>query len=379
MPDASASAPGKILWIGGYSVLERPNISYVTAVKSYVTVNSRQTEEGTVEFNAPQLGMTAKGAVDASSGILKIEVQKELVLLKTSVETALRYASAIGAKLQGLSIDTRNDDAFSYSVAGGKVVKSGLGSSAAITVASIASVLKALEVKANKNQVHKLAQIAHSFATGKVGSGFDIAAASYGSILYTRYSPEIVKALPPDYANRDLVKLIKRRWDCTVQKFPLPKVFKLSFANFIGESMITTTSVGSVAEFKKTNPDRYNELIKGINEENVRSVEALRRIGNGENDALDVFKESFDKARLLTKELGVLSNVGIEPEDCTSLIDESRHNGAFVAKLPGAGGRDSIAALSTSKEEFARLRKFWRKRKELGILKIKATRQGFKS
>lgn len=30
------SAPGKILWIGEYSVLERPNISFVTAVNGRV-------------------------------------------------------------------------------------------------------------------------------------------------------------------------------------------------------------------------------------------------------------------------------------------------------------------------------------------------------
>ncbi|HUB92436.1 MAG TPA: hypothetical protein VL945_00585 [Candidatus Saccharimonadales bacterium] len=377
--EASASAPGKILWIGGYSVLERPNISYVTAVKSYVTVNARPSGENSLELDAPQLGMRAKGSVDLSTGKVAADAPKELVLLKTSVEVALRYASATGAKVQGLSIRTNNDPQFSYSIAGGKVVKSGLGSSAALTVAAIASALKALEVKANRNQIHKLAQTAHSIATGKVGSGFDIAAASYGSIIYTRYSPEIVKNLPPDYSNKELLGLVKKRWDYTAEKFPLPKEFRLTFANFVGESMITTASVGSVSEFKKGSPEAYNEIVGRLNQANVEAVEALRRIGNGEQDAMEAFKGAFDRGRALSKELGSMSRVGIEPDDCTSLIEESKSNGAFVAKLPGAGGKDSIAALSASREEQTRLRRFWRKRKELGILKLKTSKKGFSS
>lgn len=374
--DVSSSAPGKILWIGGYSVLERPNISYVTAVKAFVNARVRSAPDNEVVFDAPQLLMKARGRL-REEGRLDVEVHPELKLLKTSAEIATRYAYSKGAKVEGFSVQTRNDDAFSYGITGGRVVKSGLGSSAALTVATVTGVLKAFGVKANKNQVHKLAQSAHSIATGKVGSGFDIAAATYGSILYTRYSPEILKSLPVEFSNHDLEKLIRRKWDYSVERLPMPKTFRLAFANFVGESMVTTKSIGSVSEFKKNSPERYAELVKRINGENQKAVDSLKRIASGDGESLEAFRTAFDRARELTKELGMLSNVGIEPDECTALIGESKANGAFAAKLPGAGGKDAIAALTLSQGDLARLRKFWRKKKELLLLDIRLGKKGF--
>ncbi len=34
--------------------------------------------------------------------------------------------------------------------------------------------------------VHNLAQLSHCYAQGKVGSGFDVSSAAYGSHIYTR-------------------------------------------------------------------------------------------------------------------------------------------------------------------------------------------------
>lgn len=36
---------------------------------------------------------------------------------------------------------------------------------------------------------HNLAQFVHCLAQGKVGSGFDVSAAVFGSQLYTRFNP----------------------------------------------------------------------------------------------------------------------------------------------------------------------------------------------
>ena len=60
--------------------------------------------------------------------------------------------------------------------------KTGLGSSAALTVSFIACFFH------DKEYLHGLCQIANAFVQQKVGSGFDIAAALYGSILYKRFT-----------------------------------------------------------------------------------------------------------------------------------------------------------------------------------------------
>lgn len=376
--ETNAKAPGKILWLGGYSVLERPNISFVTAVDAYVHANVRLVEGNSFTIQVPQLNANVSGTVDLNTGILSVEVPKELILVKTSLEVAFRYAAGKGAKLRGMHIKTQNDTAFYYTVTEGKVAKSGLGSSAAVTVASIAAVLGAYGISSLENDaLHKLAQVAHSIATGKVGSGFDIAAATHGTILYTRYSPSIVKDFPETYQNVDLQNLIRMPWDYKIEKLKLPGMFAVSFANFLGEGMITTTAVGSISKFKREDPTEYKELMDDINKENEKAVVALRSLSANEDvgSNLAIFKDAFNKGRQLAKRLGVLSRVSIEDDDLTKLIEESTSKGAFVAKLPGAGGRDSIAALSLNGEDKV-LENFWKTRKEICILKIKVVNEG---
>ncbi len=45
---------------------------------------------------------------------------------------------------------------------------------------------------------HNLAQYVHCLAQGKVGSGFDVSAAVFGSHLYTRFDPDVIKDLMND-------------------------------------------------------------------------------------------------------------------------------------------------------------------------------------
>ena len=42
-------------------------------------------------------------------------------------------------------------------------------------------------------QVHNLAQLSHCCAQGKIGSGFDVAAAVYGTMQYVRFSPQVIE------------------------------------------------------------------------------------------------------------------------------------------------------------------------------------------
>lgn len=80
----------------------------------------------------------------------------------------------------------------------GSVNKTGLGSSAALTTSLVAAlflhfgVLSDLDQEKNLTLVHNVAQFVHCFAQGKVGSGFDVSAAVYGSHRYQRFDPSIL-------------------------------------------------------------------------------------------------------------------------------------------------------------------------------------------
>jgi phosphomevalonate kinase len=46
--------------------------------------------------------------------------------------------------------------------------------------------------------VHRLAQYCHSLAQGKLGSGFDVCAAVFGSQIYQRFSTTALDYLMPE-------------------------------------------------------------------------------------------------------------------------------------------------------------------------------------
>lgn len=90
-----------------------------------------------------------------------------------------------------------------------EVSKTGLGSSAAMTTAVVAALLHYLGVvnlNSTKDQdkekkgtgdldvIHMIAQTAHCLAQGKVGSGFDVSSAVYGSQRYVRFSPDVISS-----------------------------------------------------------------------------------------------------------------------------------------------------------------------------------------
>jgi phosphomevalonate kinase len=378
-----AKAPGKVLWLGGYSVLERPNIGYVTAIDAYVHANVNLLEgSNEVHIKAPDFNLEVKGTFDPKTGKISIERTKELNLLITTAEISLSYVISKGFRPNGISIETRNDKAFAYRISGNgsnkKVSKSGMGSSSAVTVALAAAILESygLDIKGN-DALHKISQLSHSVATGKVGSGFDIAAATYGSILYSRYSPSIITEFPQNFAIEDVSSIIDKKWDYTIKSVNLPDIFKTSMANFVNEAAITTSLVGVVNEFKKKNPQIYKDIITEVNDSAEKAVAALSKIRSEDNtNEMEEFVDNFERSRLATRKLGELSGADIEPEDATKLIEGSKKEGALVAKLPGAGGKDSIVAISKGGDDAERLKRFWSSNDRLELLNVSMQNNG---
>ncbi len=91
-----------------------------------------------------------------------------------------------------------------HAIALPEVAKTGLGSSAAMTTAVVAGILQYLgsvklavhgeskEEETELELVHMVSQAAHCAAQGKVGSGFDVSSAVFGSQRYVRFSPSVL-------------------------------------------------------------------------------------------------------------------------------------------------------------------------------------------
>ncbi|KAJ0594062.1 putative phosphomevalonate kinase [Helianthus annuus] len=83
----------------------------------------------------------------------------------------------------------------------------------------------------NLDVVHIIAQTAHCMAQGKVGSGFDVSSAVYGSHRYVRFSPQVIssaqnaiRAMPLEDVVADV---LKGKWDHERTKFSLPPLMNL--------------------------------------------------------------------------------------------------------------------------------------------------------
>jgi len=144
-----------------------------------------------------------------------------------------------------------------------EVQKTGLGSSAALITALTAALLKFyadidIATEDGKRIVHNLAQAAHCAAQGKVGSGFDIAAAVYGSCVYRRFDPAILESVLLDSKDAKefnvqqryrLAQTVGMVWQMEINEFQLPPGLRIVMGDVAAGSS-TPSMVRSVLKWK---------------------------------------------------------------------------------------------------------------------------------
>jgi phosphomevalonate kinase len=146
-----------------------------------------------------------------------------------------------------------------------EINKTGLGSSAALITALTAALFSVmaredLSGSENRTHVHNLAQAAHCAAQGKVGSGFDIAAAVYGSCIYRRFNPNYFQHImldadvyPKEFRKR-LKNYIWNEWKMEITPFELPAGLQIVMGDVTGGSE-TPSMVRSVLQWKDKNAE----------------------------------------------------------------------------------------------------------------------------
>lgn len=244
--------------------------------------------------------------------------------------------------------------------------KTGLGSSAALVTAFIGAVLLhytslSLTEEKTRRLLHNLAQAAHSAAQGKIGSGFDVASAVYGSCIYRRFSPSLLESTG-DCGTENFIHKLKAvveeqspadSWDTEIakSKISVPKGLRLVMCDVdCGSS--TPGMVKKVLEWRRNNQTEADELWTYLQSKNEELSAELLVLSSDSSTGYDQLANIIQDIRRYVRKMSALSQVPIEPQAQTRLLDACTELPGVVGGMaPGAGGYDAVALLVEDRPE----------------------------
>ena len=193
---------------------------------------------------------------------------------------------------------------------------SGLGASAASSVAIARAIAEELSLKLTNEQVNQIAYEAEKAYAGNP-SGIDNTAATYGGLMWFKKNT----AGGPDNVERLSIRM------------PVEIVIGST-----GKVANTKAMVAGVAERKQKYPERYDHFFK--------QAENLAYAGR---TALKIY-DLKEVGELMNENHRLLQEIEVSSKELDLLVGIARENGAFGAKLTGGGGGGCMVALTPGKE-----------------------------
>jgi mevalonate kinase len=287
----TASAPGKLLLLGDHAVVYN-HPCLVTAVDIRYDVSVTRQDSAVIEIETPALKQ-ANEVYRVSVHDAGAHYQADTAFVEAAV---VQMQQLYGGK-PGLKIATS-----------GPARSFGLGSSSAVTVATLAALDRLFNLRLSRRELFSAGYQAVLDVQG-LGSGFDVAAAVYGGTLYYVTGGAELEQL----AVADLPFVV----------------------GYSGAKVGTINLVKSVAERRRQYPEMVDSLF-GIAHEIVETgkLYLLQRDWTAFGALMDVHQ-------------GLLEALGVSTGRLAALIYAARDAGASGAKLSGAGGGDCMFAAVT--------------------------------
>lgn len=176
--------------------------------------------------------------------------------------------------------------------------KFGLGSSSAVTVATIIALSKLYKIEISKKEIFDLGYKVIC-TIQKVGSGFDVASATYGGTIYFVTGGKVIEPLP--IKNLSLI---------------------------IGYSG-TKASTTKIVKDLKPNFKIFDDIKNIVEKAKISLVNA----------------DWKTTGELMNQNHQLLQKLGVSTQKLDKMCETSVSSGAFGAKLSGAGGGDCMIAL----------------------------------
>jgi ERG8-type phosphomevalonate kinase len=347
------TAPGKVLVLGGYAVLEGfPALSVAMVDRKWHGADAIAESAHSHKIISKGFGLEAEADVRRLFSSIS-DAPREHKVAIAAHSAALAYLEAGGHKPKHLRVELKNSHIF-----GESGEKSGLGSSAASTVALIAALFEGngLPIGEHRDVIHKIAQVSHSLATERVGSGFDIATSVYGSIRYNRFDSAFLAKALGGADDRNFGSLLRdlasKPWPGLETVLSPVEGFSILLFNIKGGKTSTVSSVKAMRRLSEYVPELYQTLIRSQAEWEAVVAEGLK------NKEPSLIREGMRKARAAQRDMtawigrvGMLSFDPIEPPQLTRLIDEAEKlEGVVAGRCPGSGGFDSVVFIGKGNE-----------------------------
>ncbi|POM65851.1 Phosphomevalonate Kinase [Phytophthora palmivora] len=275
----------------------------------------------------------------------------------------------------------------------------GMGSSAALVTSLVAALVDFFVPAMNFDEqekdlelVHNLAQLSHCYVQRKIGSGFDVSAACFGSQRYTRFPASILNAFTSEEAMKpeEIANCLTNRtlWNTSsrVKPVQLPSSFHLMMGD-VSSGSATVSMVRQVMKWQKEQPEQAKSVMDEIHHHNLEIERGFAEICELEANqsfsmdwetmaaqrcdqwsTTDVgigavllrLRDAFSRFRDLMREMGNSAGVPIEPPEQTAILDATLAiPGVLLAGVPGAGGYDAICVVVIHERALQAVEDLW--------------------
>ncbi|MHC5227205.1 phosphomevalonate kinase [Enterococcus sp. LJL99] len=338
------STPGKLFIAGEYAVVEAGHPAIIVAVDQFVTVTVESAKQTGSIHSAQYRSLPIRWTRKNNELVLDIRenpfhyVLEAIRLIEKYAQEKKRSLSFYHLKVTS-ELDNSNGR------------KYGLGSSGAVTVATVKALNQFYQLNLTNEAIFKLSALAHLAVQGN-GSCGDIAASCYGGwVAFSTFDHQWVKEQQQQLT---LEQLLHTTWPkLMIQPLEVPKKLRL-LIGWTGSPASTSDLVDQVNKAKRTQPAAYQEFLQASKD----CVEIM--ITGFKTNDISLIQKQIQQNRSLLQKLATTAKVPIETPALKQLCDLAQTYGG-AAKSSGAGGGDCGIVLFKQKSGILPLMSAWEK------------------
>lgn len=338
-------APGKLYIAGEYAVLEQECPAVLVAVNQFVYVSITKNTTGTGLIHSKQYSQDSIHWIRQGSRMVIDNRDNPFEYILSAISFTERYCLEQGINMKVYDIHVNSD----LDSADGK--KYGLGSSAAVTVATVKAILHFYGVKLDNELIYKLSTISHYSVQGN-GSAGDIAASVYGGwIAYQTFNKQWLK---DELAHKSLATVVNEAWPgLKIELLTPPEGMQLTIG-WSQKPASTSRLVDETNANKVALDTEYNRFLY----DSRQCV--LQMIRGFEKNDIGLIKKQIRINRKLLQHFATINHIAIEIPRLTKLIKIAESFGG-AAKTSGAGNGDCGIVITDTKTDTNALENEWRK------------------